>query len=252
MTPWLRITFRCIRLLLVLAATLPAYDIVTGYATGASAAESGPGGSAGPGHPNRPAPKDADHSARGGANGPDRPAHPEPTAREDPDGPRFRLPDPADHGHGHDHRHRGSFPDDPAPIPVPSDSASASYHSATAVQPTRAGSWAGEGRMRPGRPDVDGPAAEVEGDDDPVPTRAAGTGRAEDPETANLPSATPTASTVPDEAGVNPADRPTQNAAPEDENGNEPVLQILPLGTGLVLIGLGLGLAFLGLRLRRN
>jgi hypothetical protein len=31
----------------------------------------------------------------------------------------------------------------------------------------------------------------------------------------------------------------------------EPVLRVLPLGSGLVLIGLGLGLAFVGLRLRR-
>jgi hypothetical protein len=34
--------------------------------------------------------------------------------------------------------------------------------------------------------------------------------------------------------------------------GTEPVLQILPLGSGLVLIGLGLGLAFVALRLRRG
>lgn len=32
----------------------------------------------------------------------------------------------------------------------------------------------------------------------------------------------------------------------------EPVLQILPLGSGLVLIGLGLGLAFVALRVRRS
>ncbi|MGW8062200.1 hypothetical protein ACVV2G_07950 [Streptomyces ziwulingensis] len=32
----------------------------------------------------------------------------------------------------------------------------------------------------------------------------------------------------------------------------EPVLRVLPLGTGLVLVGLGLGLAFVGLRLRRG
>ncbi|NEC29008.1 hypothetical protein G3I20_21095 [Streptomyces sp. SID8111] len=32
----------------------------------------------------------------------------------------------------------------------------------------------------------------------------------------------------------------------------EPVLRILPLGSGLVLIGLGLGLAFIGLRMRQS
>ncbi|MET8831051.1 hypothetical protein ABZX40_15490 [Streptomyces sp. NPDC004610] len=31
-----------------------------------------------------------------------------------------------------------------------------------------------------------------------------------------------------------------------------PVVRILPLGSGLMLIGIGLGLAFLGLRLRRG
>ncbi|MFF5104721.1 hypothetical protein [Streptomyces sp. NPDC000134] len=34
--------------------------------------------------------------------------------------------------------------------------------------------------------------------------------------------------------------------------GPEPVLRVLPLGTGLVLMGLGLALAFAGLRLRRG
>lgn len=32
----------------------------------------------------------------------------------------------------------------------------------------------------------------------------------------------------------------------------EPVLRIVPLGSGLILIGLGLGLAFLALRVRRG
>jgi hypothetical protein len=31
----------------------------------------------------------------------------------------------------------------------------------------------------------------------------------------------------------------------------EPALELLPLGSGLILIGLGLGLAFLALRARR-
>jgi len=35
-------------------------------------------------------------------------------------------------------------------------------------------------------------------------------------------------------------------------SGVEPVKRIVPLGSGLVLIGLGFGLAFLGLRLRRG
>ena len=44
-----------------------------------------------------------------------------------------------------------------------------------------------------------------------------------------------------------PARHPAQQAATPAE----PVLRILPLGSGLVLIGLGLGFAFIGLRLRR-
>jgi hypothetical protein len=100
--------------------------------------------------------------------------------------------------------------------------------------------------MRPGRPD--GPAAEIEGDD-PIPTAAPSSGQAEEPETADLPTATPTPSNTPGGAGL---DRPPpQNAAPQDET-DQPVLQILPLGSGLVLIGLGLALALLGLRLRRD
>ncbi|MGI5376790.1 hypothetical protein ACQEV2_21595 [Streptomyces sp. CA-251387] len=53
-------------------------------------------------------------------------------------------------------------------------------------------------------------------------------------DTATAPSAPPT----------RPIRQPVAHA--------EPVLEILPLGTGLVLIGLGLGLAFVGLRLRRG
>ncbi|AIR99473.1 hypothetical protein [Streptomyces glaucescens] len=36
------------------------------------------------------------------------------------------------------------------------------------------------------------------------------------------------------------------------ERTREPVLRILPLGSGMVLIGLGFALAFLGLRVRRG
>lgn len=51
----------------------------------------------------------------------------------------------------------------------------------------------------------------------------------------------PEPTSVPDEPG-DPAARPGTVSGP--------VLRILPLGSGLVLIGLGLGLAFLALRLR--
>lgn len=87
--------------------------------------------------------------------------------------------------------------------------------------PSRAGNPAGEGRERPGR------------DEMPV-------------EEPRVPPATrepvePPPEPVPPEAVV--ADR---------GRGGEPVLRILPLGSGMVLIGLGLGLAFVGLRVRRG
>ncbi|MGV4981542.1 hypothetical protein ACVB8X_00140 [Streptomyces sp. NRAIS4] len=268
MTPWLHITLPCRQLclrllLLVLAAALPAYGTVTGYAAPAYATERGPGGSSARGHPhvpaptanpNRPGPGDADHPKQAADPAPsDQATHSEQTAADQPDGPDSGPPAFA----GHDHSGPDGSPvtgpvAGPVPIPpfppLPSDSASASYRPATDVEPTRAGSRAGEGRMRPGRPD--GPAAEVEGDDDPVPIRTPGTGRPEDPETADLPAAITTAPDAPDQAGLDQP--PARNASQQDQATTEPVLQILPLGSGLVLIGLGLALAFLGLKLRRG
>ncbi|OLZ63638.1 hypothetical protein AV521_38265 [Streptomyces sp. IMTB 2501] len=246
MTPWLRITLRCVRLLLVLTTTLPAYDTATAYAT-----TPGPLTPAAP--PHRHSPASGSRAEPEHLHRPDPPDHTKATPHDPPDG---LAPDPADladHSHvqaPHHNHHRGSRDSpatDPSLTPMPTDSASASYRPASTVEPTRAGSRAGEGRMRPGRPD--GPAAEVEGDHDPVPTQARGTGRPEEPETANLPSATPTPSGAPDQAGLQP---PTRNTGRQDETATEPVLQILPLGSGLVLIGLGLALAFLGLKLRKG
>ncbi|TWF86372.1 hypothetical protein FHX78_113337 [Streptomyces capillispiralis] len=47
---------------------------------------------------------------------------------------------------------------------------------------------------------------------------------------------------------------PSRSAAPVAGAGPavEPVLRILPLGSGLMLIGLGLGLAFVALRMRQG
>ncbi|MBX7555116.1 hypothetical protein K1Y78_46220 [Streptomyces sp. tea 10] len=245
MTPWLRLILRSVRLLLALAVTaaLPAYGTGTAYALPACAADPGPGSAAGQNRPH--------HSGSGSgsshAKHPGHSAQPNGSGGSDgsvsgrPEGPGHR-PEAPDHG---DRGDRASPSAAASPVPMPSDSASASYHPG-AADPTRAGSLAGEGRLRPGRPD--GPAAEVEGGDAPVPTRAPGTGRAEEPETADLPAVTPTA---PDASGKAGLDRtPARHAAPQGESAAEPVLQLLPLGSGLVLIGLGL--AFLGLRLRRG
>ncbi|MEV0689253.1 hypothetical protein [Streptomyces sp. NPDC050388] len=43
-----------------------------------------------------------------------------------------------------------------------------------------------------------------------------------------------------------------RSPASNTSTGAEPKVRILPLGSGLVLMGLGLGLAFVGLRLRRS
>ncbi|MFD6324744.1 hypothetical protein ACFWOL_18155 [Streptomyces sp. NPDC058442] len=51
---------------------------------------------------------------------------------------------------------------------------------------------------------------------------------------------------------VPPPSGASQSPASNTTTGAEPVVRILPLGSGLVLIGLGLGLAFVGLRLRRS
>ncbi|OIJ85586.1 hypothetical protein BIV25_43495 [Streptomyces sp. MUSC 14] len=248
MTPWLRLTLRSIRLLLALAvpAALPAYGTGTAYALPVCAADPGPGTAAGPNRPHHSgSSSSSSHAKRPGhaaqPNGSGGLGSPPGSVSCRPDGPGHRPGNP-DHG---ERGSRGSPSPAASPLPMPSGSSSASHHSG-AADPTRAGSLAGEGRLRPGRPD--GPAAEVEGGDAPVPTRAPGAGRSEEPETADLPVVTPTA---PDASGDSGHDRtPARHAAPQGETATEPVLQLLPLGSGLVLIGLGL--AFLGLRLRRG
>ncbi|WP_250400058.1 hypothetical protein [Streptomyces cellostaticus] len=155
---------------------------------------------------------------------------------------------------------RSSAPVTPAALvsasPAASRSASGHHaHSDPAAEPSRAGSRAGEGRMRPGRPD--GPAAEEEGDDSSgTVTRAPDPFDPQEPETADIPAGTAMASAPPEEAGLEPARPSRQTEAREDVRQDaaptEPTLEILPLGTGLVLVGVGLGLAFLGLRIRRG
>ncbi|MEI5524693.1 hypothetical protein WB401_15065 [Streptomyces brasiliscabiei] len=113
-----------------------------------------------------------------------------------------------------------------------------------AAEPDPATSWAGsragEGRERPGRPDT-GPT-EPEADDPFAP-----------------PEEPPSEPDGPDVPDGTVAPEPSQNAAlpvPAAPPGTtttteEPVLRFLTLGSGLILTGLGLGLAFVGLRIRR-
>ncbi|MFF7979724.1 hypothetical protein ACFZDK_11395 [Streptomyces sp. NPDC007901] len=135
------------------------------------------------------------------------------------------------------------------PEPLPSDSASAS----ATPEPSRAGTLAGEGRLRPGRPQ--GPAVKVEGQDADDPDEQTVTS----PEPGRTGDESPAASSRPpaQEAGLAPpsASPPStahQAVAHSQDDASEPVLHVLPLGSGLVLIGLGLGLAFVGLRVRRS
>ncbi|MFF9021770.1 hypothetical protein [Streptomyces eurythermus] len=142
--------------------------------------------------------------------------------------------------------------DSATPVPMPSDSASASVHpyrSLAWTEPTRAGSRAGEGRMRPGRPDR--PAAEPEDEDDSATATPAV--QPAEPETTDVPAASEGPAQEAGPGSTPPAPRPgTRQASRQSEAVTGPVLRILPLGSGLVLIGLGLGLALLGLRLRRS
>ncbi|MFJ9345229.1 hypothetical protein [Streptomyces sp. NPDC101237] len=151
--------------------------------------------------------------------------------------------------------HGTAFAYDPGPVVAqdpeasPSDSASAS----DSAEPSRAGTLAGEGRMRPGRPQ--GPAAAVQGqdqdEDEPGEDEEAPgddvTGAPSPAVTSAQPSGTSGA------VSGAPRQQPArQAAAPAEDDASEPVLHILPLGSGLILIGLGLGLAFVALRVRRD
>ncbi|MFJ3231431.1 hypothetical protein [Streptomyces sp. NPDC086787] len=142
-----------------------------------------------------------------------------------------------------------------------SASASSSASPSASPGPSRAGSRAGEGRVRPGRPETDSDSREDQGGGgrdgqrDPDGHDHHGhraDGRDEDAE-STLP--TPgTAAESPEQAAVVPSAPPLRPAGGTDHSApvSEPVLQILPLGSGLVLIGLGLGLAFVALRVRRG
>ncbi|MEU0058089.1 hypothetical protein [Streptomyces sp. NPDC006334] len=131
----------------------------------------------------------------------------------------------------------------------PSHGSGSSYVSVTATgspsaspsAPDRAGSRAGEGRVRPGRSLGTGPGDE-DGYADPDGAQdEEGSGVDEEPDGAVQP---------PREAGFVPSASPQAAGAQEQPVGR--MLRILPLGSGLLLIGLGCGLAFFGLRLRRG
>lgn len=135
-----------------------------------------------------------------------------------------------------------------------------SAHVHGSAEPSRAGSRAGEGRERPGRsaqPTTDENESGGDGED------TAGLEADEGDDGGRSAGPTPADSASPQEAGQEaghepgvvsspPALQPVHQSVTHAEDPTEPVLRILPLGSGLILIGLGLGLAFIGLRVRRG
>ncbi|MER7720495.1 hypothetical protein ABTX99_26725 [Streptomyces flaveolus] len=206
------------------------------------AAGSGPGGR---GDPDRPGL--AEHLER--PAGPGRPDGP-----RRPDGPGTR-PSSAASASAHASRpeedrptsrpgsgagHRSATPAPASPKPAPSASAPDG-------EPSRAGSRAGEGRQRPGRPD----AGKAEENGTGGHADQEGVGSRGLPDRPGSPAAAvPTVATAPPATATAPRPEPTSAARTEGAAG--PVLKVLPLGSGLVLVGLGLALAFVALRLRRN
>ncbi|MFI6404614.1 hypothetical protein [Streptomyces sp. NPDC050548] len=135
----------------------------------------------------------------------------------------------------------------PAPGPDHHDQAPA--HPAR-PEPSRAGSQAGEGRERPGRTAQPSAAEDENGGDDGDTAEPT----ADENGTSAVPTPTDSASPSQEAADVpsTPPLQPVHQSVTHAEDPAEPVLRILPLGSGLILIGLGLGLAFIGLRVRRG
>ncbi|MDQ0951143.1 hypothetical protein QFZ24_005066 [Streptomyces phaeochromogenes] len=128
---------------------------------------------------------------------------------------------------------------------------------------SRAGSRAGEGRERPGRPAPTEETEEEEADEEAQYEAQDGTREEAREEDAGVGHPDGPADSEQSEGAVAPetpgntapgshppAD--AEQAAGRHVRASEPVLRVLPLGSGLVLIGLGLGLAFVALRVRRG
>ncbi|WP_406488406.1 hypothetical protein [Streptomyces phaeochromogenes] len=131
---------------------------------------------------------------------------------------------------------------------------------------SRAGSRAGEGRERPGRAPT--PTKETEEteeeqqeeqDEEAAPDEAqeeaqdedAGVGHPDGPADGEQSEGAVAPETPGNTAPRSHPPFDAEQAAGRHVRASEPVLRVLPLGSGLVLIGLGLGLAFVALRVRR-
>lgn len=113
------------------------------------------------------------------------------------------------------------------------------------------GGGRGTGDGVSGVPERPGEAHAGARDTGPAPDSGDGTDGSEEPGAGaahRTPPSQEAAVTGPSEVSR----QPTANTATDAERSAGPMLHILPLGSGLVLMGLGLGLAFVGLRLRRS
>ncbi|MEV6022879.1 hypothetical protein [Streptomyces sp. NPDC052036] len=151
----------------------------------------------------------------------------------------------------------------PAPPPQPaaplSLSSPSSPPSQPSADPSRPGNWAGEGRVQPGETDTE--PGEDEGDGaytDPAETAP----DEEDATTTTEPDVQDSSADA--EASLGAAVPPGTLPAPSQTSAQasalparqaaapRPVVEVLPLGSGLMLIGLGMAIALFGLRLRRE
>ncbi|MFI0503406.1 hypothetical protein ACH3WN_11130 [Streptomyces albogriseolus] len=194
-------------------------------------------------------------------------------------------PGAAGAAHGAERTPPGSDASDRTHAVSRSPSAPASPSRPPSPSASRSGSGPGEGRDRPGRPETareefrearkEFRDTREESRDTAPPRRGRaeedGTGHREksgrpDGDGVRRPDARLDASApAGDSGGAAPSESDSSAAAPAPATSSraaepdtvagtavEPVLRILPLGSGLVLIGLGFALAFLGLRMRQE
>ncbi|WP_217163630.1 hypothetical protein [Streptomyces sp. AC512_CC834] len=244
MTPWLR-TLRATGLVgaLGVGALVSPYGAGPAHGAGFTAVRAAPSPApSAPGHAAVPgATADADgsgkHDGRGGQERPGRPDAHERPKRPDAGSPSRSAAESGPAGSAA----RGS----PPPSPSPSASGATADPGAS-----RAGSLPGEGRQRPGRAEERERGTEPDGTDRNGAHRTDGDGDSD----AGV-SQDPATAVPPDAAALMPSASPSRSqpqTGAHTQEATEPVLRVLPLGSGLVLVGLGLALALVGLRLRRG
>lgn len=150
-------------------------------------------------------------------------------------------------------------PSTPSALP---SSSSAGPSSSLFGQPSRAENPPGEGREHPRRSERaeesrdTGPHGREQRREAKDEDEGAGADRTDRPhgprpDSEESVSEAPWGDTTASREAVPVPSATSHSAAPETVASTEPVLRILPLGSGLVLIGLGFGLAFVALRMRQ-